>query len=154
MASFNYFRQTEVISVGSSSLPDPSGPLSKIVPSTSIEEANKEVAAQNANSREKKHSPYMIVSLDQKAIVGKYAANHGTTRTICHFAKDMPNLKAFWNFWKSLNRNLLTSFNLNPHFHPLMVRTFFDLFWNKSWIGKCESTCTHFMKLEVLSTHQ
>jgi len=82
-----------VKSAGISNLPDPSGPLSKIVPSTSIEEANKEFAVQNAESREKKHSPYMIVSLEQKAVVGKYAADHGATNAIRHFAKDLPNLK-------------------------------------------------------------
>ena len=35
----------------------------------------------------------MIVSLEQKAVVGKYAADHGTTKAMRHFAKDMPNLK-------------------------------------------------------------
>jgi len=63
------------------------------VPSTSIEEANKEVAAQNVESKEKKRFPYVIVSLQQKAVVGKYAAGHGTTNAICHFAKDLLNLK-------------------------------------------------------------
>jgi len=36
-----------VKSAGISNLLDPSGPLSKIVPSTSIEEANKEVATRH-----------------------------------------------------------------------------------------------------------
>ena len=67
--------------------------LSEVVPSSSIEEVNKEVVAKNAESREKKRSPYMIVSLEQKAVVGKYAADHGTTYAIRHFVKDLPNLK-------------------------------------------------------------
>jgi len=54
-----------VESAGISNLPHFSGPLSKIVPSASIEEANKEVAAQNTESREKNHSSYTIVSLGQ-----------------------------------------------------------------------------------------
>ena len=69
-ALFNYFRQAELKSARSSSSPYLSGSL--IVPSTLIEEANKEAAAQNANSREKKRSPYMIVLLDQNAMVSKY----------------------------------------------------------------------------------
>ena len=81
-------------SAGRSTLSDPSSPLSKMVPSSLIEEANKEVAViQNAERRRKKHSPFMIVSLEQKAVVRKYAADHGTTKAMCHFAKDMLKLK-------------------------------------------------------------
>jgi len=69
-----------VKSARSSNLLDPSGPLSKIVPLSSIEEANKEVAAQNAKSRGKK-------LLEQKEVVGKYAADHGTTNAIRHLPK-------------------------------------------------------------------
>ena len=44
MALFNYFKRTErVKSAGSSTLPDPTGPLSKVVPSSSIEEATKKL---------------------------------------------------------------------------------------------------------------
>jgi len=42
-----------------------------------------QVAAQNVESREKKRSPYTIVSLEQKTVVGKYA--HGTTNAIRQF---------------------------------------------------------------------
>ena len=95
MALFNYFKRTEHVKLaGSSTLPDPAGPLSKVVPSSSIEEANKKVATvQDAERTGKKCSPYMIVSLEQKAVVGKYTADHGTTKAMHHFAKDMPNLK-------------------------------------------------------------
>ena len=74
-------------------LPNPSGPLSEVVPSTSIEEANKEVDAQLSKSSAKRHEGYMILTPEQKARVGKYAAENGTTKAICHFAKDIPNLK-------------------------------------------------------------
>ena len=76
--------------------PDPSGPLSEAVPSSSIEEANKEVSAQLAlvdDSGKKRRAAYMIATLEQKAKVGKYAAENGTTKALRHFAKDMPNLK-------------------------------------------------------------
>ena len=73
MALFNYFKHTErVKSAGSSTLPDPNGPFSKVVPSSLIKEVNKEVATiQDAERTGKKRSPYMIVSLEQKAVVGR-----------------------------------------------------------------------------------
>ena len=77
-------------------LPDPTGPLSEVVLSTSIEEANKEVSAElasvNPDSGKKRCSAYMVAILEQKAKVAKYAAENGTTKAICHFAKDMPEL--------------------------------------------------------------
>ena len=91
MALLKYFKRTEN-SIGSA-FPDPSGPLSETVPSTSIEEANKEVATLIAERRDsEKRGPYLILSLEQKARVGKYAADHGTTNAIHYFAKDFPNL--------------------------------------------------------------
>ena len=87
-----YFKRTESSTKSENStgstLPDASGPLSKIVPSTSIEEANKEVTALITESRDKKHGPYLIVSLEQKARISKYAADHGTTNAIHHFTMD------------------------------------------------------------------
>ena len=77
-------------------LPDPCGPLNEAVPSSSIEEANKEVSAQLASvddSGKKRRATYMIATLEQKAKVGKYAAENGTTKAIRHFAKDIPCLK-------------------------------------------------------------
>ena len=78
-------------------LPDPTGHLSEVLPSTSIEEANKEVSAELASvdpdSGKKRRSAYMVATLEQKAKVAKYAAENGTTKAIRHFAKDMPELK-------------------------------------------------------------
>jgi len=62
------------------------------VPSTSIVEANKEVIALITESRDKKRGLHLIVSLEQKARIGKYAADHGTTNAIRHFTMDFPNL--------------------------------------------------------------
>ena len=78
-----------------SSLPDPSGPLSKKVPATSIEGANKEVNAhlsQQSNGG-KCRAPYVIVTPEQKARVAKYAAENGTINAIHHFTKQLPSLK-------------------------------------------------------------
>jgi len=38
------------------------------------------------NGGKKRHNAYMIATLEQKAKVGKYAAENGTTNAICHFA--------------------------------------------------------------------
>ena len=76
------------------SLLDPHGPLNKQVPSSSIEEANKEVdICYKATSTAKKRSPYSFATPEQKAKIGKYAAENGTTNAIRHFLKEFPNLK-------------------------------------------------------------
>ena len=78
------------------SLLDPSGSLNEAVPSSSIEEANKEVNAQLAlvdYSGKKRRAIYMIATLEQKAKIGNYATENGTTKAIRHFAKDIPRLK-------------------------------------------------------------
>jgi len=64
-----YFNHTKT---EGSSLPDPSGPLSKKVPATSIEEANKKVDACSSRSSNggKRRTPYVIVMPEQKARVG------------------------------------------------------------------------------------
>ena len=92
MGNVKYFNRTKT---EGSSLPDPSGPLSKKVPATSIEEANKGVDAcssRNSNGG-KRRAPYVIVTPEQKARVGKYAAENGTTNAIRRFSNNMPNLK-------------------------------------------------------------
>ena len=92
MSLLKYFNR---VKTKDSSLPDPSGPLSKKMPATSIEEANKEVNAhlsQQSNGG-KCRVPYVIVTPEQKARVAKYAAENGTTNAIRHFSKQLPNLK-------------------------------------------------------------
>ena len=54
---------------------------------------NKEVSAQLASvddSGKKRRATYMIATPEQKAKIGKYAAEIGTTKAIRHFTKDMP----------------------------------------------------------------
>ena len=105
---FKYFNRTKA---EGSSLPDPSGPLSEKVPATSIEEANKEVeASRNSNGGKRRREPYVIVTPEQKARVGKYAAENGTTNAIRRFSKDMPNLKeSTIRGWKTVYLCELTS---------------------------------------------
>ena len=64
MALLKYFRRVNLKE--ESTFPDPAGPSSKTVPSALIEEANKEVPVALAKRRDKKHLPYLIVSLEQK----------------------------------------------------------------------------------------
>ena len=74
MALFKYFKRER-------NLPDPQGPLSEAVPSTSIEEANKEVKAELTEKCGKARAPYMVATSEQKAKVGKYTAeNAGENR--------------------------------------------------------------------------
>ena len=42
------------------------------------------------DSGKKRRATYMIAKPEQKAKIGKYAAEIGTTKAIRHFAKDMP----------------------------------------------------------------
>ena len=99
MSLLNYFKQE----TPHNSLPDPHGPLNKQLPSSSIEETNKEVdICYKTASTEKKHSPYSFAAPDQKAKIGKYAAENGTTNAIRHFSKEFPNLKeSTIRGWKS-----------------------------------------------------
>ena len=56
-----------------------------------------------ATNTEKKHSPYNFATLKQKAKIGKYVAENGTTNVIHHFSKEFPNLKesTVWG-WRSV----------------------------------------------------
>ena len=89
MDLFKYFKRE----VKCYFLPDPHGPLNKQVPSSSIEEANKEVnSCYKETSKEMKHFPYNFATPEQKAKMGKYEAVNGTTNAICHILKEFPNL--------------------------------------------------------------
>ena len=68
------------------SLPDPSGPLSKEIPSSAIRVANKEVSATLEKKRDErnKRGPYRTKSLklEEKTKIARYASIHGTTAAI------------------------------------------------------------------------
>ena len=93
MALFIYFKREK-------SLLDPQGLLSETVPSTSIEEANKEVKAESDKCGNV-WLPYMVATPEQKAKVGKYAAENGMINGIQYFSKELPSLKesTVWR-WK------------------------------------------------------
>ena len=69
-------------------LPDPCGLLNPQLSSTAIEEANKEVT--EALCDPNKRQAYLKVSSEQKAIIARYAVNHGIVNAIRQFSKDFP----------------------------------------------------------------
>jgi len=99
MALCKYFKP-----INRSTLPLPSGPLSEIVPSFSIEAANKEVESiisqveksssendpegnsSTAESKTMKRGPYVKFS-QAKVAVAKYASEHGVAAALRHYFK-------------------------------------------------------------------
>ena len=57
--------------------------------SATIEEANKEFTAVIAGIGSK-HQPYLKLTDEQRATIGRYAAEHGTVNVIRHFKGDFP----------------------------------------------------------------
>jgi len=65
-------------------LPNPNGPLSKLVPSSSVIATNEEVKdaiSQSTKARE----PYVQFTTEEKARMGKRAAEFGIASTIRYF---------------------------------------------------------------------
>jgi tellurite resistance protein len=98
MSLYNYFKPASV-------LPTPDGPLSKIVPSSSIRAANEAVqailpagTATKPSKNSKKRGTYQKYSPKEKARIGNYAVQHGTSAALRHYSKDFPDLK-----WTTVN---------------------------------------------------
>ena len=78
-------------------LPDPSGPLREKVPPTAIAAANAKVTDAINKAEVKKRASrargtYSFLTPAQKYKVGKRAAKHGITATICHYRNKYPDL--------------------------------------------------------------
>ena len=86
MALYRYFKKTSGNEAGNHLLPDEKGPLSKLVPSSYISEANKEVSATTSNLE--KRGPYLKLTPEKKADISKYAAENGIKSAVRHFSKD------------------------------------------------------------------
>ena len=71
-------------------LPNPEGPLSKEIDTETIKELNKEVEALVNSGRMGKRSPYLKVTAEQRATIGKYASEHDIINAIRHFLPDFP----------------------------------------------------------------
>ena len=88
MALYRYFKASQ-----DTKLPDPRGPLSKEVPSTAIAAANNEVKHVVELQRGKTRGTYTKFTPEQKAEVGKRAAEHGVAATVCYYKKWFPGIK-------------------------------------------------------------
>ena len=124
---FNYFKRE-------SSLPCPSGPLSKTVPSAMIQAANDSVlsvisAAEGSLegsapecSDGKKRGPYVKLSSKDKARIANYAVTHVTTAAIRHFQTEFPHLKwTMANDWKTAMTTKMKQAHSNKKFEPIKV---------------------------------
>ena len=74
-------------------LPYPSGPLSTIVPTSSIAAANEEVKAIVKEENKKERGLYVKFSNEAKLAIAKYAAENGVAASLCHFASHFPDLE-------------------------------------------------------------
>ena len=89
---FKYFKRTD--DKARSILPDPQESLSSIVPSSRIEAVNtmvKPVIEEQIDGNCSSRGKYEIFSPDEKAKIGKRAAEHGVLATIRHFSKICPD---------------------------------------------------------------
>ena len=81
MAMYKYLKPVDP------ALPKPEGSLSLVVPSSSIAAANKEVKRVINREGESKRGKYCIFTPEEKARIGKRAAEYGVTATIRYFSK-------------------------------------------------------------------
>ena len=99
MSLFKYFKRKDT---PKSLLPEPTGPLSKAIPSSRIEVVNSvveplvEKASDECSNSAKDKSKsvrgaYEKFSADEKAAIGKRAAEHSVSATIRHFSKIYPD---------------------------------------------------------------
>ena len=86
--------------------PNPQGSLSRRIPSSCIESANKQVSAELAASirsttTKRKRGPYNRYMPKEKAKIAKYAVQHGTSAALRHFKDRFPEPKlSVVNDWK------------------------------------------------------
>ena len=87
MALYRYFKQHS-----NDKLPDPQGPLSIEVPSTSVVSANEEVR-RVVSKEPAKRGPYTKFTAEQTAEIGKRAADYGIVAAIRYYSKKYPDLR-------------------------------------------------------------
>ena len=131
MALFKYFKRTD--DKASSILPDPQGSLSAIVPSSRIEAVNTmvrpviEEQIDDNCSKKSSRGKYEIFSPDEKAKIGKRAAEHGVLSTIRHFSKIYPDCalnESTVRGWKNKYKNEL--WRLKKSGEEVVVRELVD----------------------------
>ena len=112
MVLLKYFKPIK--SPTTSTLPLLSRPLSKVMPSSSIEAANEEVKSILKSSENDvtsttaltvamKRGPYVKFSQQAKVSVVKYASEHGVAAALHHYIKKFPELKeSTVRTWRSI----------------------------------------------------
>ena len=89
MALYKYFKSFRK-ATSSMPLPDPNSLLSKEVDTETIKELNKEIGTLVNSGTMGKRSTYLKMRAEQKATMGKYAAEHGIINAIQHFTGEFP----------------------------------------------------------------
>ena len=74
-------------------LPHPSGPLSTVIPASSIAAANEEVKIVTTGENKNERGPYVKFSNEVKLVIARYAAENGIAASLRHFASRFPDLK-------------------------------------------------------------
>ena len=78
---------------GETNLPDPSGPLSKVIPSSTIAKVNEKVSSVIEKPAAASRGPYFHVTAAQRYQIGKRAAEFGVTNALQYYAKNFPSLR-------------------------------------------------------------
>ena len=87
MALYLYFKKKE-------NLPDPNGPLAQSVSLSSIEAVNSNVRSViESDMPPRKRGQYGKYTPEQKAMIGKRAAEHDVVAAVRYYIKQFPNLK-------------------------------------------------------------
>ena len=90
---FQVVKKTEQSTLSNgANLPEPNGPLSKVIPSPAISAANKKVSATNNAKMSATRGAYLHFTGAQKYQVGKRAAEFGSTSTLRYYARHYPDL--------------------------------------------------------------
>ena len=71
----------------SDSLPVPHGPLARVIPSTAIESANREVQTVLDEAKSRKRGPYRKYSPKERAEIGKFAVENGVLAAARKYSK-------------------------------------------------------------------
>lgn len=93
---------------------DPSGDLSKVVPSSSIHAVNKNIEELLQEKKSGRKGPYITLTPAQRYSVGKRAAEHGITATIRYYAKRFPDLALKETTVRRIKKAYLLELKSNP----------------------------------------
>ena len=74
-------------------LPDPNGPLSKVIPSSTIAKINDKVISAIEKPVAVSRGSYFHVTAAQKYQIGRRTAEFGATNTLRYYAKNFPSLQ-------------------------------------------------------------